>query len=186
MPYNSTIKNKTGYCLDCPDSRGTQILIAGRCQSHYKTHRFKVNDEKHKAREEKQARDVDMGNGIIYRLSTELEQWFLDRRNELTGICKHCGGKTTKDDDKYFKHSIAHILPKAYFLSVATHPKNFIELCFWNKSCHTNLDNKILDITDLNCYNEVIEKFVALYPSIDKKEIRRIPETLLQYIETDL
>lgn len=112
--------------------------------------------------------------------------WFDDRRNDLTGKCHHCGGKSCKKDDKYFKFSICHILPKAYFPSVATHPLNFIELCFWEKNCHGNWDNKILDMTDLNCFDEVIEKFVTMYPCIDKKERRRIPEILKQYVPLDI
>lgn len=116
----------------------------------------------------------------------ELDRWFLDRRKEMTGKCAHCGDKTTKDSDKYYKSAVAHILPKALFPSVATHPLNYIELCFWNKSCHTNFDNHTLDITDLNCFDEVIEKFIAMYPSIAPKERRRIPQALMNYIHTDI
>ncbi len=115
-----------------------------------------------------------------------LQKWFEQRRKEMTGVCMHCGGKTCKDDDKLFKFSIAHILPKGIFESVATHPQNWIELCFWNKSCHTNFDNNILDMMDLNCFDTVIERFKAIYPSIDKKERKKIPDVLKQYIETDL
>lgn len=118
--------------------------------------------------------------------NAELERWFKERRKEMTGFCKHCKGKTTKADDKFYKASIAHILPKRLFKSVATHPLNWVELCFWGNSCHTNFDNNMLDIIELNCFNEVIEKFIAMYPSIDAKEKRYIPKTLLQYIEIDV
>lgn len=114
--------------------------------------------------------------------SLELQRWFLDRRKEMTGICQHCGGKTEKDTDN-FRCSIAHIMPKAYVKSLATHPLNWIELCFYNQSCHQNFDNKMLDILDLNCLDTVIERVVAMYPSIDEKEKRRIPKVLLDYIE---
>lgn len=115
-----------------------------------------------------------------------LWKWFEERRKELTGKCKHCGGKTCKDDDEKFHFSIAHILPKAYFPSVATHPLNFVELCFWSNACHTQMDNKMLDMTDMNCWDEIVERFIAMYPAIDKKERRRIPETLLHYINIDI
>lgn len=133
------------------------------------------------------------------RLSTETEsatkaisnnaaltRWFKERRLEMTGRCKHCGGKTSKEDDGFYKHCIAHILPKAFFPSVATHHSNWIELCFWNNSCHTNFDNYSLDITELNCFDEVINKFVEMYPIIDKKERRRIPNILLNYVNIDI
>lgn len=115
-----------------------------------------------------------------------LEQWFDDRRKQMSGVCKHCGGKSCKNDDKYFKFSIAHILPKRIFKSVATHPLNWIELCFWDNSCHTNFDNNTLDMISLNCYDEVIEKFISMYPEIDKSERKYIPDVLMQYINIDL
>lgn len=117
----------------------------------------------------------------VVKGSTELDRWFEERRIEMTGTCKHCGGMSCKEDDKYFKFSIAHILPKRIFKSVATHPKNWVELCFWSPSCHTNFDQYTLDIIQLNCFDEVIEKFVAMYPAIDKKERKYIPDALLQY-----
>lgn len=116
---------------------------------------------------------------------SELDRWFAERRKEMTGLCSHCGDPSCKNSDQYFKFSIAHILPKNLFKSVRTHPKNWVELCFWNKSHHTNFDNKTLDIMELNCFDEVIEKFVAMYPDIDPKERKYIPDILLQYIETE-
>jgi hypothetical protein len=115
-----------------------------------------------------------------------LDLWFEERRRDCDGKCHHCGGKSCKDDDKYFKFSICHILPKSLFPSVATHPSNFIELCFWEKNCHGNMDNNILDMTEMNCFDEIIQKFQAMYPFIDKKERRRIPSVLMNYIEVDI
>lgn len=117
--------------------------------------------------------------------SAELTRWFKNRRAEMTGICAHCGDPSCRGSDEYFKFSIAHILPKNIFKSVATHPLNWIELCFWGNSCHTNMDNKTLDLMDLNCFAIVIERFVAMYPAIDKKERRYIPDVLLQYVEVE-
>lgn len=117
--------------------------------------------------------------------NAELTRWFTDRRAEMTGICLHCGGKSCKTSDQYFKFSIAHILPKNIFKSVKTHPLNWIELCFWSPSCHTNYDNKTLDIIDLNCFDTVIKRFVAMYPDISAKERKYIPDVLLQYLEVE-
>lgn len=115
----------------------------------------------------------------------DLQKWFEERREEMTGLCAHCGGVSCKNSDKYYKRSAAHILPKNIFESVKTHPKNFIELCFWAPSCHTMYDNKLLDIMDLNCFHEVIEKFIAIYPDIAKKERKYIPDVLLQYVRNE-
>lgn len=119
-------------------------------------------------------------------LGPELDQWFDDRRMEMTGRCSNCGKPSCRNDDKYFKFSIAHILPKAYFESVKTNPENWIELCFWgDNSCHTNMDNQILDLIDMACWDEIVVKFQKLYPNIAPKERKRIPNVLLQYINTD-
>ena len=117
--------------------------------------------------------------------NAELQRWFEDRRKEMTGFCANCGGVTSKNDDKYYKFCIAHLLPKAYVKSIATHPDNWIELCYFGKSCHAQYDNHMIDMIDLNCFDSVIEKFVRMYPSISKDERRRIPSVLLEYIEIE-
>ena len=68
------------------------------------------------------------------------------------------------------------------FPSIATHPDNWIELC---PNCHHNLDNCMIDLTHLACWDEVVVKFQKLYPHITKEEKHRIPDILLQYINTD-
>lgn len=116
----------------------------------------------------------------------ELNRWFEDRRKEMTGRCANCGKRSCKHDNNYYKFSVAHILPKAYFKSVATHPDNWIELCFWgDKSCHTNLDNGMFSLLTLSNWDDVVIKFQRMYPFIAKEERKRIPDYLLQYINTD-
>jgi len=115
----------------------------------------------------------------------DLEQWFLDGDRMATGKCKNCGGRTCKGDTLFYKHSQAHILPKRLFPSVATHGLNRIELCFWENNCHGNMDNGTLDLMDMNCFDEIIEKFVAMYPDIAPEERRHIPDVLMQYVEAN-
>jgi len=114
-----------------------------------------------------------------------LSDWFAERRKEMTGRCWHCNNKTMKDNDEKYHFSIAHILPKAYFPSIATHPFNFIELCSYGNNCHGNMDNKTLDIIDMNCWAEIVQRVAIMYPLIAKEERRRIPQILLDYIETE-
>lgn len=129
-----------------------------------------------KIKEERAQRKAAGGN--------ELDRWFIARRKGMTGICQHCGGKSTKDDDKYFKFSICHILPKRIFKSVATHPDNWIELCYFGDSCHTNMDNATLDLIDMNCFDTIIERFVKIYPHIAPSERKYIPDILILKIES--
>jgi len=119
---------------------------------------------------------------------SELDRWFQSRRKEMTGICAHCGEKSSKQQDQWYRASIAHLLPKRLFKSIATHPLNWVELCFWEKNCHANFDNNTLDIIEMNCYDLMIERFIAMYPDIDPKEHKYIPDALLQYVknETDI
>ncbi len=116
----------------------------------------------------------------------ELQRWFEDRRKEMTGKCVNCSGKSCKDDDKYWKFSIAHLMPKAYVKSVATHPDNWLELCHFGNGCHSLMDNKMIDLIDMNCFDTIIQKFVKIYPHIAQEEKRRIPSILLEYLKTEL
>lgn len=117
--------------------------------------------------------------------SAEKERWFQDRRREMKGFCKNCSKPSFKNSNEYFRFSIAHILAKrkSMFPSVATHPSNWVELC---GDCHHNLDNCMIDLTDLACWDEVVVKFQKIYPSISPDERKRIPDILLQYLKTDL
>lgn len=137
---------------------------------------------------EKKKRQLNEERVIRVAGGGEMDRWFDDRRKGMTGRCLHCGDRSCAHSDKYFKYSIAHILPKNIFKSVRAHPLNWIELCFWEKSCHTNFDNHTLDITELNCFDLVIERFIAIYPDIAPKERKYIPGVLLQYVknETDI
>lgn len=116
--------------------------------------------------------------------SAAKERWFQERRRELTGYCKNCQKPSFKKSDEYFRFSIAHILAKrkSMFPSVALHPENYLELC---GDCHRNLDDCMIDLTELSCWNEVVVKFQNIYPSIAPEERKRIPDILLQYINTD-
>ena len=116
--------------------------------------------------------------------SAALERWYEERRLEMTGICHHCGAPSCMHSDIYFKFSICHILPKSIFPSVSTHHSNFIELCFWNRNCHGNMDHHILDLTEMNCWDEIVEKFLLIYPHIAASEKRRIPNLFLQFVDT--
>lgn len=129
----------------------------------------------------KQAKLIEEKEGVA-----ELWSWFEDRRREMTGTCLHCQGVTEKKNDKQFHFSIAHILPKKLFDSVKTHPLNWIELCYYGSSCHSNMDNFILDMTDMHCWDTIVERFQAMYPDIAKEERKHIPDTLRNYINVDL
>ncbi len=171
---------KTFYCMNCYNKNKTHEQIGKAIK----------RDEQRTAITNAAAKlgRVDANTDTNREMSkgyAELERWFKERQKEMTGRCMNCGGKT-EAHTKMYKCSIAHILPKAYFKSVATHPDNFLELCFYGNSCHTNMDNKMIDLIDLNCFDTVIQKFTKIYPAISADEKRRIPAILIEYLKTEL
>ena len=118
----------------------------------------------------------------------KLDAWFIDRRKEMTGRCVFCKGKTEKDNDETYRRSIAHLLGKrkAAFPSVATHPDNWLELCFFGNSCHTNFDNGIISwelLKDSLEWSIIRQKFLKIYPFIKADEVKNIPDILLKELE---
>jgi hypothetical protein len=116
-----------------------------------------------------------------------LESWFVDRSKEMTGCCVECGKPSTKGNAKYWKFSICHILPKSIFKSVATHPLNFIELCYFENSHHTNFDNNGFEWAKDNmpkAWAKIIARFKLIYPAIEEKG--KIPEVLLAELDASV
>ena len=119
------------------------------------------------------------------RQKVPLVVWFNERRKEMTGKCAcGCGKNSSKYEEKYFKFSIAHVLGKAKFKSVATHPDNWIELAFWG-GCHTTFDDMGYERcmkTNPLLWEKVVKKFKKVYPFIASEEYQYIPDVLLQEI----
>ena len=188
MAYGSTIKRKKCKCSpDCKlfPTIGYQGFAASHATKEVKD---KVGTKRDVAKRNKAARNRTaslLNKDKIAVGSAELNRWHEDRRKEATGVCVNCGGKSCRDSDDYFKFSNAHILPKAYFSSVKLHPLNCLELCYFQNGCHPQMDNKILDLTEMACWDLIVTRFVAMYPSIAVNERRRIPQCLLQYVETE-
>lgn len=115
-----------------------------------------------------------------------LDEWFIERSKEMTGHCVECGEPSTKGNEKYWKFSICHILPKKIFKSIARHPLNFIEWCYFGKSHHTNADNNGFEWIKEHMpisWKIIVHRFKAMYPVIDKSERKNIPDILLQELE---
>lgn len=119
-----------------------------------------------------------------YKEDKELELWFKIIRNKLTGKCEcGCGKPSSKFNDKFFKYSCAHLLPKKTFKSIATHPMNYLELNAFGDSCHATFDNMGYEhckMTKPALWKIVVERFNIIYPSIAEAERKYIPEVLLE------
>jgi len=106
---------------------------------------------------------------------SELDLWFVAKRKELKGHCLFCNGKTEKENDEMYRCSVAHLLAKNKnaFPSVATHPDNYIELCHFNNSCHTNFDNGKITwefLKDSKEWDTIKEKLLNILPTVAEEE----------------
>lgn len=99
------------------------------------------------------------------------ERWFKARRREMVGTCQcGCAKPSQKNDHLYFRHSAAHVFPKALFLSIALHPANCVERAFWG-GCHTNMDEGGLDKWPLMAdWEDIKERFHVLAPLLTDEE----------------
>jgi hypothetical protein len=178
MSYNSTIKPKTGQCMDCPEDSKPQGLIAGRCERHYWQHRNEQKAGKGAGRVSSRLPDYAARKAPNKRIEG-LGDWFVERRGEMTGYCQECGCKTAKHNDAFFTFSIAHILPKSIesgFPSVATNPNNWLELCI---DCHTKYDRHWEGAAKMKSFPTAKARFLQFQHLIAPEERRRIPECFL-------
>lgn len=109
--------------------------------------------------------------------SKELRDWFLARRKEMTGNCINCGKRSTKENIRFWKWGIAHILPKSTFKSIRTHFKNCMELCI---DCHTVYDSNWENASKMKVFITAKKIFIDyLYEAMDEGEHKSIPECFL-------
>ena len=102
-----------------------------------------------------------------------MDLFFQSLRKGMAGKCLFCNGSTNKQDDDKFHFSLAHLMPKAIFRSVATVPEIIIELCFWNNSCHTNFDQGKITwefIKDSKEWEIIREKLLVVLPMVAPEE----------------
>lgn len=116
----------------------------------------------------------------------KLDEWFLECRKQMTGICScGCAGTSSKKEDDFYRCSIAHIFPKAYFKSVATHPLNWVELNFW-EGHHTNFDNNGVEKwVNMACWDDIKAKVLAMEPYLTPEEKgRKFYQALIHLVNT--
>jgi hypothetical protein len=153
-----------------------QFILSGRPLPEKKKYFIPKISKKKKEQLKKQA---ESGS------DNEMDLWFEARRKEMTGKCCLCGGKTLKNDDENYRRSIHHLLDKRknMFPSVATHEDNWLELCFWGNSCHSNIHNGTITwdlLKDSQEWSIIVSKFIKIFPYIHPEERKNIPEQLLQ------
>lgn len=126
----------------------------------------------------------------------ELELFFMLAATEIAKDphCENCGAyiPNKKMNSKgewvetkmYYRAATAHVLAKREnygFPSIASNPINWLKLgagC----GCHNRYDRSWEDAAQMKVWPLAVEKFKLLYPLIDAKEKKNIPEILMQEI----
>lgn len=111
---------------------------------------------------------------------TDLQKWFGSILKTETFVCWE-SGKPIKNDPVYRFGSIAHILPKKLFKSVQTHPLNYMILDKFE--AHGQFDRSWEKASKMNVWPIAVDRFKQIYPAIDPKERKNIPEILLKTLK---
>ena len=118
-----------------------------------------------------------------YKENVGLDLFFGNAAIELSKhpYCENCGEFI---DERFYKAATAHVLPKRKvfgFPSVACNPLNKLFLgsgC----GCHHEYDTSWDDASKMQIWSKVVLIFIELYPFIEEKEKKNIPEILRLHI----
>jgi len=86
-----------------------------------------------------------------------LKKWF-DYVATVIKADPHCWNCGEFIPEQYYRHASAHIFPKSIFISVATHPFNFLVLgagC----GCHSEFDSSIDNACKMIVWNKAVIRF---------------------------
>lgn len=120
-----------------------------------------------KKAEEKRGRD-ERGDG-----DTDLQRWYAAIMAKEEGRCWETGEKINKEDSFGWHGSIAHVLPKSKFESVATHPQNYMILKMWGGT-HAKYDASWESASKMKVWPYAIKIINILYPLLTSEEKARI------------
>jgi hypothetical protein len=125
---------------------------------------------------------------------TELQKWYEVIMTKEKGQCWETGEWIDKYEDiivdgeitgtKFsmgWHGSIAHVLPKGLFPSVATHPQNYIILKMWG-GIHGQYDSNWLNASKMKVWEHCCKIFNVLYPLLTQQEKAKLPEIILKEI----
>lgn len=169
MAYNSTIKQKLDFCIDCND-KTLKACIAKRCRVyHYKLFRTKVSQAR--------AKERDVEHRVYF---DELNVWFAKIAKEVIAPNPYCMECKTFIPEKFYRHATAHIFEKAIFRSVATHPLNYLILgagC----GCHDKTGDWE-KFSEMKIWTLAFKRIQIIYPLITEKRKNSLPKFILNQI----
>jgi hypothetical protein len=113
---------------------------------------------------------------------TELQLWYEEIMNREDAICWETGKPIDKRNKLAWRGSIAHVLPKNLFKSVATHPMNYLILSMFD-GAHGTYDSSWEKASKMGVFGEAVERFLIMYPFIAGSEKRLIPDQFLKHLK---
>ncbi len=115
---------------------------------------------------------------------TELQKWYKKIMDEEPGKCWETGERIDKSDTFGWHGSIAHVLPKNDYPSVATHPQNYMILKMWGGT-HGQYDSSFENASKMKIWPYAVKIINILYPLLTQEEKRKLPEVVLQEINPE-
>lgn len=118
---------------------------------------------------------------------TELQKWYDDIMGREEGRCWETGEPINKKDKTGWHGSIAHVLPKSDFLSVKTHPLNYMILKMWGGT-HGQYDSSWENAAKMKVWPHAVKVINILYPLLTHEEKARIRniEVISQEIKPEI
>lgn len=118
---------------------------------------------------------------------TELQKWYAAIMEREEGRCWETGERINKEDKFGWQGSIAHVLPKSLFPSVATHPLNYMILKMWGGT-HGNYDASWERAAKMKVWPHAVKIINILYPLLTPEEKARVRniEVIAQEIKPEL
>lgn len=161
----SSIKPKKGICIDCGPDSHENYLTKGRCKTHYWRHRHAVKEAANKLSEGYQ-------DQIAHQKA--LDKWFATAIAQMPRCCEECDERLYIFAPWAAKAFVAHVLAKAIFTSVRTHPLNKIYLCL---ICHTNFDTWGEDkVQKMKIFPKALEISLLLVKHLKHDELDHLPD----------
>lgn len=100
---------------------------------------------------------IQEGNYSDNKKFNDLQQWFSDRKRDIAknSRCWECGAYIP---NPYYRHASAHIFPKSIFVSISTHPLNFLVLGA-SCGCHSKFDSSVETASKMKVWTEACRRF---------------------------
>lgn len=147
-----------------------QHIMAGRPLKEKKKYSIPNKSAKLVQKEKEQAAAKDE--------ETELQKWYARIMAFETPVCWETGSKINKEDKRAWQGSVAHVLPKKLFPSVATHPKNYLILQMYG-GAHGQYDSSWHNAQKMKVWPIAVGRFLMIEPDIAPDERKYIPDCLL-------